>query len=42
MRNKKSTRKDDVPEYVLKLLGEGGLRIMTQLISNMYETGECP
>jgi hypothetical protein len=42
MRNKKSTRNDDVPGYVLKLLGEDCLRIMTQLINKMYETGECP
>jgi hypothetical protein len=41
MRDKKSTRNEDVLEYVLKLLREAGLRIMTQLI-NKYETGECP
>jgi hypothetical protein len=28
MRNKKATADDDVPGYMLKLLGEGGLKIM--------------
>jgi len=27
---------------VLKLLGEGGLKIMRKLINNIYETGEWP
>ena len=27
---------------VLKLLGEGGLKIMTKLINTLYETGEQP
>ena len=40
MRNKKATRYDDVPGDVLKLLGEGGLKIMTKLINTIYETGE--
>jgi hypothetical protein len=30
-RNKKATGDDDVPEVVLKLLGEGGLKIMTMI-----------
>ena len=38
-REKKATD-DDVPGDVLKLLGEDGLRIMTQHIYNIYETGE--
>jgi hypothetical protein len=42
MRNKKATVVDDVPGGVLKLLGEGGLRLMTQLINSMYVTGERP
>jgi hypothetical protein len=42
MRNKKATRDDDVPRDVLKLLGEAGLKIMTKLISTIYETGEWP
>jgi len=42
MRNKKATRDDDLPADVLKLLGDGGLKIMTKLINNIYETGECP
>ena len=41
MRNK-ATGDDDVPEDVLKLLGKGGLKIMTELISTIYETGEWP
>jgi hypothetical protein len=41
MRNKKATR-DDVPGDVLKLLGEGGLKIMTNLINTIHETGEWP
>jgi hypothetical protein len=27
---------------VLKLLGDGGLKIMTKLINTVYETGEWP
>ena len=41
MRNKKAAG-DDVPGDVLKLLGEGGLKIMTKLINTSYETGEWP
>ena len=40
MRNKKATGDDDVPGDVLKLLGEGGLKILKKLISTIYETGE--
>ena len=42
MRNKRATRDDDEPGDVLKLLGEGGLKIMTKLINTSYETGEWP
>jgi len=42
MSNKKAKGDDDVPGDVLKLLGEGGLKIMTKLINNIYETGELP
>ena len=42
MRNKKATGDDDVPGDVPKLLGEGGLKIMTKLINTMFETGEWP
>jgi len=42
MRNKKATGYDDVPGDVLKLLGEGGLKIMKKLINTIYETGEWP
>jgi len=42
MRNKKATGDNDVPGDVLKLFGEGGLKIMTRLINTIYETGEWP
>jgi hypothetical protein len=42
MRNKKATGDDDVPGDVLKLFGEGGLKIMTKLINTIYESGEWP
>jgi len=42
IRNRKSTGDDDVPGDVLKLLGEGGLKILTKLINTIYETGEWP
>ena len=42
MRNKKATGDDDVPGDVLKLLGEGCLKIMTKLINTIYETREWP
>jgi len=42
MMNKKATGNDDVPGDVLKLLEEGGLKIMTKLINTIYETGEWP
>ena len=37
MRNKKVTGDDNVPGDVLKLLGEGGLKIMTKLINTIHE-----
>jgi len=40
MRNKMTTGDDDVTGDVLKLLGEGGLKIMTKLFNAIYETGE--
>jgi len=42
MRNKKATGDNDVPGDVLKLMGEGGLKIMKILINTIYETGEWP
>jgi hypothetical protein len=42
MRNKKAKGDNDVPGDVLKVLGEGGLKIMTKLINTIYETGEWP
>jgi len=32
----------NLPGDVLKLLGEGGLKIMATLINTIYETGEWP
>jgi hypothetical protein len=40
MRNKKATGDDDLRGDVLKLMGEGGLKIMIKLINTIYETGE--
>jgi hypothetical protein len=40
MRDKKATGDDDVTGDVLKLLGEYGLELMTQLINSIYVTGE--
>jgi len=37
MRDKKATGDNDVPADVLKLLGEDGHRIVTQLIDNMND-----
>jgi len=42
MRSKKATGDDDVPGDVLKLLGEGCLKILTKLINTIHETGEWP
>jgi hypothetical protein len=42
MRNRKSTGDDDVPGDMLKLLGGGGLKILTALIDTIYEIGEWP
>jgi hypothetical protein len=42
MKDKKVTSDNNVPRDVLKLLGEDGLKIMTQLINDIYETGEWP
>jgi hypothetical protein len=39
MWNKKATG-DDIPGDVLKLLGEGGLKILTKLINTIYEIGQ--
>ena len=40
IRNKKATADYDVPGDALKLLGEGGLKIMIKLINTLYESGE--
>jgi len=42
IRDKKARRDYEVPRDVLILLGEDGLRMITQLINNIYETGLCP
>jgi hypothetical protein len=39
MRDKKATR-DDIPVAAFKLLGKGGLELMTQLINNIYKNGQ--
>jgi len=41
-RYKKATGDDDVPGDVLKLLGDDDLRIMTQQINSLYDSGEWP
>jgi len=38
VRDKKATEDDNVPGNVLKLFGEGVLRLMIQLIYNICET----
>jgi hypothetical protein len=40
MRDKKATGYDDVPVEALTLLGDDGLNLLTQLINNIYESGE--
>ena len=42
MRNRNATGDDDIPGDVFKLLGEGGLKIMTKLSNTIYNTGEWP
>jgi hypothetical protein len=42
MKDKKATGDDDVPEDILKMLGEDGLSIVIKLINKLYETGERP
>jgi hypothetical protein len=39
---KKATGDDNIPGDVIKLMGEGGLKIMTKLTNTIYETGEWP
>jgi hypothetical protein len=42
MRDKKATGDDDLHVEVLKLLGDDCLNLMTQLINNIYKSGEWP
>jgi len=42
MRDKKATGYDEAPGDVLQLFVGSGLRIVTQLINNIYETAEWP
>jgi hypothetical protein len=42
MRDKKATGDDDVSLEALKLLGDDGLNKLSQLINNIYESGEWP
>ena len=37
-----ATGDDDIPGDVLKLLGEGGLKVLTKLSNTIYNTGEWP
>jgi hypothetical protein len=41
-RNSKAKGDDNVPGDALKLLGEGGLKIIAKLINIIHETGEWP
>ena len=40
MRNRKATGDDDIPGDVIKLLGEGGVKILTKLSNTMFNTGD--
>jgi hypothetical protein len=42
MRDKKATGDDGVPVEALKFLGDHGLNLLTQLINNIYESGQWP
>ena len=42
LRNRKATGDDDIPGDVFKLLGEGGLKILTKLSNTIYNTGQWP
>ena len=42
MRNRKATGDDDIPEDVLKFLGEGGQKILKKLSNTVYNTGKWP
>ena len=42
IRNRKATGDDDIPGDVLKLLENGGLKILTKLSNTIYNTGEWP
>jgi len=40
MKDKKSTGDEDVPDEVLTLVGEDGLRIVTTMLKNIFKTGK--
>jgi hypothetical protein len=40
MKNKKSTGDDDLPEDVLTLVGKDGLRMVTTLLKDIFQTGK--
>ena len=42
MRNRKGTGDDDIPGDVLKLLGEGGLKMLKKLSNTICNSGEWP
>ena len=41
MRRKKATG-DDIPVYLLKEMGDSGLKIMTALVNKIYMSGDWP
>ncbi|XP_077301158.1 uncharacterized protein LOC143921680 [Arctopsyche grandis] len=41
-KNKKAPGKDSIPVELLKLLDEEGIRILTKLFNQIYETGKIP
>ena len=42
MRVKKAEGDENVPVDIIKMLGEDGHKLTTQLVKNVCETGECP
>jgi hypothetical protein len=42
MKNKNATGCDDVPVEALEFLGDDGFNLLTQLINNIYKSGEWP
>ena len=42
MRRKKATGDDNIPIYLLKELGDNGLKITTALVNKIYMRGDWP